>query len=465
MSGESGKKSGNLAARRHRSTVIGLSAAVVIVLVCAVVAAVIVVRSGPGDPIVAAPPAAVTADPGVQPVPEDTAPPSREALAAALAPVVANPALGTLTGVVSDAETGEILWSQGESQPMIPASTTKLLTAAAALLTLELDSRVETTVVAGAEPGSIVLVGTGDPTITSLPPDRDGYYPGAAHLTDVVEQIRASGTEVTSVAVDTSRYTGSPMAQGWLPEDVGAGFITPTEPVMIDGGRADPAVDASPRSPAPALDAAKALASALGVPPESVGTGTAPDGAQVLATVQSAPLRDRLLQMMEHSDNVLAESIGREVAMHTGRPASFDGATDAVLGALADAGLDTGGAVLHDTSGLSVDNRLSAGLLDAVLTEAVGDDLPALRPMLDYLPVAGATGSLSERYATDGRVGAGWVRAKTGTLSEASGLAGYVVDSSTRVLAFALMSNGTSPDVSRPALDAVAATLRTCGCE
>ena len=78
--------------------------------------------------------------------------------------------------------------------------------------------------------------------------------------------------------------------------------------------------------------------------------------------------------------------------------------------------------------------------------------------------VAGATGTLSERYASTNRDGAGWVRAKTGTLSQASGLTGFVVDTDGRVLTFALLSNDRSPGESRPALDAVAATLRGCGC-
>ncbi|MGB2718899.1 MAG: D-alanyl-D-alanine carboxypeptidase, partial [Rhodococcus sp. (in: high G+C Gram-positive bacteria)] len=100
-----------------------------------------------------------------------------------------------------------------------------------------------------------------------------------------------------------------------------------------------------------------------------------------------------------------------------------------------------------------------------VLTSAAGTEQPSLRPMLDYLPVAGATGTLTDRYASGNRTGAGWVRAKTGTLSAASALAGYVVDVDGRILTFALMSNDRPPDVSRPALDAVASTLRLCGCQ
>ncbi|NLE79963.1 MAG: D-alanyl-D-alanine carboxypeptidase, partial [Rhodococcus sp.] len=46
----------------------------------------------------------------------------------------------------------------------------------------------------------------------------------------------------------------------------------------------------------------------------------------------------------------------------------------------------------------------------------------------------------------------------------ASSLAGYVVDQSGRVLTFTFMSNGRPPGLSRPALDALASSLRTCGC-
>jgi D-alanyl-D-alanine carboxypeptidase/D-alanyl-D-alanine-endopeptidase (penicillin-binding protein 4) len=89
-----------------------------------------------------------------------------------------------------------------------------------------------------------------------------------------------------------------------------------------------------------------------------------------------------------------------------------------------------------------------------------------LAPLLDYLPVAGGTGSLAVRFVDGGpeRAGAGWVRAKTGTLSVSSALAGYVLDRDGRVMTFALMSNDRPPEASRPALDAVATTLRNCGC-
>jgi D-alanyl-D-alanine carboxypeptidase/D-alanyl-D-alanine-endopeptidase (penicillin-binding protein 4) len=433
-----------------------LAAVVVAVLAVAAVLVIAVSTQGAsasrGELTIAPVPAPITAAPQVIPVPDDAPLPTPQGIAAAVGPASADPALGKFSGTVADAVTGQVLWSVAPQTPMTPASTTKVLTAAAALLSLPSDHRVTTKVVQGAKPGEIVLVAAGDPTITAKPVGENGYYPGAAHLSQLVDQIRAAGVAATDIVVDTGIYTGATMAQGWFPADV-------------DGGRADPLVDESPRTTTPALDAGRALASALGVSPSAVTTGVAAPGAATIASVDSAPLRDRLRQMMEHSDNVLAEAIGREVAMNAGADASFTGAVATIGQKLFEAGFDMSGLTLHDASGLSVDNRIAPQLLDQVLTAAAGDGTPALRPMLDYLPVAGATGSLSDRYASGNRTGAGWVRAKTGTLSTASALAGYVVDQNGRVLTFALMSNDRPPEVSRPALDALAAALRTCGCQ
>ena len=75
------------------------------------------------------PPRAPTAKPGVVPVADTAADAdARPALAAALAPVVADPNLGALTGRITDAITGDELWQQGADVPMQPASTNKVLT-------------------------------------------------------------------------------------------------------------------------------------------------------------------------------------------------------------------------------------------------------------------------------------------------------------------------------------------------
>ncbi|ODR05696.1 D-alanyl-D-alanine carboxypeptidase [Mycobacterium sherrisii] len=405
--------------------------------------------------------------PGVVPVADNAETPSPAALAAVLAPVVADPNLGRFGGRITDALTGNQLWQVADDLPLVPASTNKVLTAAAALLTLDRQARISTRVVAGSPnaQGPVVLVGSGDPTLSAAPPDVPTWYRGAARIGDLVEQIHRSGMTPTAVQVDISAFSGPTMAQGWDPADIDNGDIAPIEPVMIDCGRIQPTTVNSRRSKTPALDAGRELAKALGLDPAAVTIGTAPSGARQLAVVQSAPLVQRLGEMMDHSDNVLAESIGREVAAAINRPRSFAGAVDAVTNRLNTAHVDTGGATLLDSSGLSVDDRLTARTLDGTVQAAAGPDQPSLRALLDLLPIAGGSGTLADRFldqATN-QGPAGWLRAKTGSLTAINSLVGVLTDRSGRVLTFAFISNAAGPN-GRNAMDAVAARLWTCGC-
>ncbi|MFE1596610.1 D-alanyl-D-alanine carboxypeptidase/D-alanyl-D-alanine-endopeptidase [Nocardia sp. NPDC058705] len=482
-----GSNPGSQTQGRRRSRWIWLSAVVVALLVIAGGFAAIAQPWTPefrhGGLTVAAPPDTGQVFPEVAPARSDAPAPTVAGIAAALAPVIGNPDLGAFAGQVSDPGSGTVLWSQEPTKAMIPSSTAKIMLVAAALLTLPDDQRVATKVLAGA-PGELVLVAGGDPTLT-LQADG-GYFTDGAKISDLAAQVRAAGKQANAIVVDTSLYSGPTMASGWDPIDVPEGSITPIEPIMIDSGRAEFSVDYSPRTSTPALDAGRALAAELGIDPGAVRVGQAAQNGTQIAKVESAPLRVRLHDMMIHSDNVLAETIGRELAIASGQPASFAGAAAATSAALSAAGFDISGLHLADNSGLSVDDRVPPKLLESIIATAAkptgsGAVVPAgtqarpendpraaaLAPLLDDLPVAGGTGTLAPRYArfvTQNRQGAGWVRAKTGTLSVASALVGYVLDRDGRVLTFALMSNDRLPEVSRPALDAVAGALRNCGC-
>jgi len=342
------------------------------------------------------------------------------------------------------------------------------LTAAAALLALNREDRLTTKVVAAdqtRQPGVVVLVGGGDTTLSAAPAGQDTWYRDAARISDLADQVRKSGIPVTAVQVDNSLFSGPDMAPGWDPADIGGGDIAPIQSVMIDAGRTQPTTTDSQRSLTPALDAGRALAMALGVDPATVTFTPGPAGGRELASVKSAPLMERLRQMMTVSDNVMAETIGREVAAATGRPQSFAGAVDAVTSKLAAANIDMTGATLLDSSGLSVDDRLTAITLDEVVNAAAGPDQPLMRPLVDLLPIAGGSGTLSNRYL-NGDVStssAGWLRAKTGSLTGTNSLAGIVTDDDGRVLTFSFISNDAGPN-GRNALDALAGVLRTCGC-
>ena len=452
--------------RRSTHVVVGVA---VLLLVAAVVAAAAVLGNGnsTSDAQAVKPaPAAATAAPGIVPVADSATKPTPDRLAATLAPLVADPNLGGLTGRITDAVTGAQLWAQGADVPMQPASTNKVLTTAAALLALDRDARLTTRVMASGQPGVVVLRGGGDPTLSAAPAGQDTWYRDAARISDLADQVRRSGIFVTTVQVDISAFSGPTMAPGWDPADIDGGDIAPMEAVMLDGGRTQPVSVDSARSMTPALDAGRALAVALKVDPATVTVlPSGLRGGRQIASVQSPPLIERLRQMMNESDNVMAESIGREVAAEQNRPQSFDGAVQAVLGQLDKAKIDTGNARLLDSSGLSVDDRLTAETLDGVVNAAAGSDQPTLRPLLDLLPIAGGSGTLSNRYLdTDaGRAAAGYLRAKTGSLTGTNSLAGIVTDASGRVLTFAFISNNAGP-MGRTAIDALAAVLRSCGC-
>ncbi len=279
----------------RRSTHIVIGVAVVLVVAAVVVAAALLRGNSSDVDAIPAAPAPAAADPGIKPVSDSADKPTPDKLAATLALALADPNLGAFTGRIADAATGEQLWAQGADLPMQPASVTKVLTTAAALLALDRDHRLTTTVVASDQrPGLVVLKGGGDPTLSAAPKGTDTWYRDAARISDLADQVRRSGAKVTTVAVDVSAYSGPTMAPGWDPLDIDGGDIAPMEAVMLDGGRTQPVSVESRRSTTPALDAGRALAVALRVDPATVKVLPSAFDGDEIASVQSPPLIERL---------------------------------------------------------------------------------------------------------------------------------------------------------------------------
>ncbi|SMG21974.1 D-alanyl-D-alanine carboxypeptidase / D-alanyl-D-alanine-endopeptidase (penicillin-binding protein 4) [Corynebacterium pollutisoli] len=360
------------------------------------------------------------------------------ALGARLTALAGNPALGTVHGRVTDTVTGETVWEQAAGEALQPASATKILTGAAAILELGPDDTLVTEVVEGPQPGTVVIRAVGDVWLTS------------GQMDSLAEQIG----EADQVIIDTSAWDGDPFMPGWDPADVDAGYIAPLEPAMLYGARLGETEGDVPRSHTPALDVAQALADRVGA--ATVGIGPAPADATVLASVESPLLTERLEAMMMDSDNIMAEAIGHELAVHRGLPGSAAAATQATLDVLTEHGFDVTGVFLADNSGLSVHNLIPPRLLDDVLLDAATS--PRLRPLLATLPVAGGSGTLVQRYGD--LPGRGWVRAKTGTLTGTSALAGVVTAESGRVYSFALLVNGAEILGARAALDEFTSAIR-----
>lgn len=379
----------------------------------------------------------------VDPVALDQA--ARDRLAAGLQGVADGAELGHFGAIVTDAASGETVWQVDPDTALRPASSTKVLTAAAAVAELGAEDRITTAVYRGENPGQIVLKATGDVWLNS------------DSLDELAAAVRASGTPVEEVAVDVSAWSGERILAGWDPVDVDAGFVAPLDPVMINGARIDATEGDVPRSHTPAADVAAALAGRLDADPTAEpAAAEVPEGAEKIAEVDSPTLTERIDAMMLDSDNVMAEAIGREVALARGETGDAAGATKATLDVLTERGFDTTGTEIHDNSGLSVDNRITPRLLDQVLHYAATDS--ELRPLLTALPVGGASGTLAERYGD--LPGRGWVRAKTGTLDRTSALAGVVTSENGHQFTFAFISNDADVLAARAGADRLASLLR-----
>jgi D-alanyl-D-alanine carboxypeptidase/D-alanyl-D-alanine-endopeptidase (penicillin-binding protein 4) len=397
---------------------------------------------------------------------EDAPAPDRAVLTGELAPLLADPAMGVgASAHVVDVAAGAVLLDLDGTTPATPASTAKLLTAVAVLTTLDPSDTLETTVVAGAVPGEVVLVGGGDVTLSRTAPSQT--YPGAPTVAELATQVVAAmpaGTPVTRIVVDSSLYSGPLTASGWGPGDAPSSYAAPVTATAVDGARVSPGSQA--RSGQPGLDAGSALADALGARGATVVLGEAPDGAETLATVQSAPIARLVEQMLSQSDNMLAEALARTVAIARERPASFEGGAQAVTEALAEAGVDVAGVTLADASGLSREDRVPAAVLAALVRGAADGSIEGAAGLLSGLPVAGYDGTLFDRGDDDPGTAPGTVRAKTGTLLGVHALAGTVVTAEGRLLAFAVVADAATGSESavEAVLDDVAATLAACGC-
>ncbi len=409
--------------------------------------------------------------------------PSGPGLRRAVAAALADPALGTSLGVsIGDGLTGEVLFQRDAADPRTPASTTKLLTAAAVGATLDGTARMTTRVVRGTGPSDLVLVAGGDTLLGTGTGDPDAVA-GHAGVGDLARQVAGalSATGITAVRLrlDASYAPGPQYPATWVMADVDAGYTQGVSMIGLESQR--PRVGhPSPRDPG--RQVLRVLARELGAEgisvtlPAGAGdasaqTGPAPeDSADALGEVESAPIADVLAAALVTSDNALTEGLARQAAAQAGADTSTTAATAAwVVQTVADLGIDATGVELVDASGLSPGQAIPARALAEVLALSIGGTVPALSSTVAHLPVGGVDGTLATRFAgSRAHPAAGLARAKSGTLTGASALAGTVVDRDGRLLTFVLLADevpaSTGTLAAQGALDRFVATLATCGC-
>ena len=323
-------------------------------------------------------------------------------------------------------ETGEVVYEKNPYKLHHPASTTKLFTAATALAKLGSDYQFETTVYVDADAdtqvvGDIYLKGRADPVLQPL------------DIMKLVDTLLETGLKSIQgdIVVDTTYLDTVREGPGWMWDD---------RPLRIS------ALSIRQIEPAPGTRS-RALACGYLLKNELIEKGiemtgdvvprTVPLEARTVAKHLSPPLADIIKLMNKPSDNWIAEllfkAMGAEVM---GEPGTWQKGRDAINEFLEEI---TGEPPAHrfvDGSGLSRYNLLNAELLTQLLVYMY-HNFELMPEYLASLPIAGVDGTLGNRM--QGVYAEKVLRAKTGTLSGVSALAGYTVTADDEVFAFGIL--------------------------
>ncbi|MFC4492923.1 D-alanyl-D-alanine carboxypeptidase/D-alanyl-D-alanine-endopeptidase [Streptomyces ovatisporus] len=440
---------------------------------------------------------------------------------------------GATSVVVREAAGGDVLYKRHSGERLMPASNTKLLTAAAALDVLGPDYRYRTDVLAhgtrdgGQLDGDLYLRGTGDPTLLAEDYDALAADVAASGIKKVTGELVADDTRfdderlgrswaaddesayyssqisALSVAPDTDYDTGSvklEVAPGSAPGKKPEVKMTPandyvdvevTAETVAEDGSNSLSVDrehggntltvsggipvgADPEESwtsvwEPTGYAASVFAEALrdhGVRVAGrteLGKAT-PDGARRVARHKSMPLTELNVPFLKLSNNNHAEVLTKTMGYESGGEGTWDEGLKAVDGFLEKEGVDTGTLRQVDGSGLSRMNNVPAAQIAALL-RAVRSK-PWFEEFHDALPIACAPdrmkgGTLRTRMCdTPAELNA---HAKTGSLTGASGLSGYVTDAGGRQLVFSVILNNYLAESVKDIEDKIVVALAESG--
>ena len=146
-----------------------------------------------------------------------------------------------------------------------------------------------------------------------------------------------------------------------------------------------------------------------------------------------------LMRMMKNSDNLYAESMFYQLAALGNRKATAKTGREHVNRLIQKLGLNPGNYYIADGSGLSLYNYVSAELEVAFLRYAYRNN-NIYTPLLTSMPIAGVDGTLENRMRTG--FARGNVKAKTGTVTGVSALAGYLTAANGHRLCFSIINQG-----------------------
>ena len=322
--------------------------------------------------------------------------------------------------MVYDLTADSVCYRHNERQLLRPASTMKLVTAITALDQLGPQYDFKTDIYYTGQikgrtlVGNIYCVGGFDPTLTM------------GDVTDMALSVQQLGIDSIAgkLVADRTMKEQLDYGEGWCWDD--------ENPLLtaLSIGRKDIFLTTF------AEEVAR-----LGINLENVRLveGCLPANARHLTTIRHniSLVLDR---MMKKSDNFYAEAVFYQTAASVRKSlAKATDATGVTRKLLKRLGLQADTYRLADGSGLSLYNYVSAELLCTLLKYAWNS--PMIHDALWFsLPIAGVDGTLENRMlntAADGNV-----RAKTGTLTGISSLAGYCKAENGHQLCFSIINQG-----------------------
>lgn len=321
--------------------------------------------------------------------------------------------------MVYDLTADSAIYCHNERQLLRPASTMKVVTAIAAIDRLGGSFQFKTTlsytgaIEDGVLNGDVYLVGGFDPRFNS---DDMGSF---------VDGIRRMGIDTIRgrIVADKSMKDADMLGEGWCWDDDNPVL----SPLLIS--RRDVFV--------------KRFVDRLrdeGVVVEAdTVAGRQPGGAYEVGT-RTHTIDQVLMPMMKESDNLCAEALFYQLGASTGaHPATARDARRVVRRLVEKVGLRPSDYRIADGSGLSLYNYVTAEL-EVMLLRYAYQNTNIYMHLLPSLPVAGEDGTLRRRMR--GTFTSGNVKAKTGSVTAISSLAGYCTAANGHVLCFAIINQG-----------------------
>lgn len=356
---------------------------------------------------------------------------------------VLGPARDRTCLTVADAD-GRPLFARRPELTLIPASTMKVLTGAVALARIGPEARLTTEVRASGPPrdgavGDLWLVGGGDPLLSTADFAVDAGFAGqprlATPLEALADRVVAAGVRRVGgrIVGDESRYDTQRLVPSWNPRYIAGFEVSPISALVVNKNFL---VDTRAFGPPPPVHAASVLAGLLrarGVAVGGAGEGRVPSEAVKLTALDSPPLSEVVGEVLQHSDNLGAEMLVKELGVRFGGSGSTAAGLAVVRDHLTGTGVALDGMAAVDGSGLDRSDRLSCDILQRVFAKTGEGELGKV------LPVAGRNGTLHRRFQNT--PAAGKVRAKTGSLEGVAALSGWTTAASGRSVQFSLLSN------------------------